>query len=563
MSKVVRSVKNVTKGYSSVQIKVRNATSNDPWGPTGTDMAEIAALTFNNPSDFYEIMDMLDKRLNDKGKNWRHVLKSLKVLDYCLHEGSELVVTWARKNIYIIKTLREFMYIDEDGKDVGQNVRTSAKELTSLILDEERLRSERSDRKLWKTRVHGIDEYAPQAISGPSGPSHRHGGRRSSQENDREQADLEEALRRSMMSEDAAMSRPTKQNDDETDPELRRAIQLSKEEADLRARQLEDANAASLFDDTPAPTQPQPTGYNQGYQQQPAVDWFGNPLQQQPQSTGYLNNQYAQPQQTGYQTGFPNGFQPSQPTGYDQFGQQPFLQQQNTIQPQQTAFQTNNPYGLQPSGDMFGAQSPQSQPTLQPGTNNPWATQSPQAAEPLMPLPTGSNNPFAQRTQQASPSPFQRTTTQPSLGTLFESQPTNQFNQPSQPNPITNYQPSPQPSFQQQQQKPTNPQHARLNALLASGEGQDTFGNTGDLRIPAQHTAPGTFVNSAGQGIDRLRAAQTGTNPFFSSQATGFGQQMPAQTGPASGYGGGFGQQNNNPFGARPVGQQSGSLIDL
>src|ERR1700753_1638875 len=66
-------------------------------------------------------MDMLDKRLNDKGKNWRHVLKSLKVLDYCLHEGSELVVTWARKNIYIIKTLREFQYVDEDGRDVGQN----------------------------------------------------------------------------------------------------------------------------------------------------------------------------------------------------------------------------------------------------------------------------------------------------------------------------------------------------------------------------------------------------------------------------------------------------------
>jgi epsin len=68
-------------------------------------------------------MDMLDKRLNDRGKNWRHVLKSLKVLDYCLHEGSELVVTWARKNIYIIKTLREFQHIDEDGRDVGQNGR--------------------------------------------------------------------------------------------------------------------------------------------------------------------------------------------------------------------------------------------------------------------------------------------------------------------------------------------------------------------------------------------------------------------------------------------------------
>ena len=66
-------------------------------------------------------MDMLDKRMNDKGKNWRHVLKSLKVLDYTLHEGSEMVVTWARKNIYIVKTLREFQYIDEDGRDVGQN----------------------------------------------------------------------------------------------------------------------------------------------------------------------------------------------------------------------------------------------------------------------------------------------------------------------------------------------------------------------------------------------------------------------------------------------------------
>jgi hypothetical protein len=70
--------------------------------------------------------------------------------------------------------------------------------------------------------------------------------------------------------------------------------------------------------------------------------------------------------------------------------------------------------------------------------------------------------------------------------------------------------------------------------------------------------------------MDRLRAAQTGTNPFFSQQATGFGQpqtgfgqQMPAQTGPAGGFGGGYGQQNNNAFGGRLVGQQSGSLIDL
>ena len=78
---------------------------------------------------------MLDKRLNDKGKNWRHVLKSLKVLDYCLHEGSELVVTWARKNIYIIKTLREFQYVDEEGRDVGQNgMRASRNRSTKQLM---------------------------------------------------------------------------------------------------------------------------------------------------------------------------------------------------------------------------------------------------------------------------------------------------------------------------------------------------------------------------------------------------------------------------------------------
>lgn len=71
-------------------------------------------------------MYMIDKRLNDKGKNWRHVLKALKVLDYCLHEGSEMVVTWARKNVFIIKTLREFQHIDDDGRDVGQNGRFPA-----------------------------------------------------------------------------------------------------------------------------------------------------------------------------------------------------------------------------------------------------------------------------------------------------------------------------------------------------------------------------------------------------------------------------------------------------
>ncbi|KAL9609695.1 MAG: hypothetical protein Q9167_005545 [Letrouitia subvulpina] len=595
MSSIIRSTKNITKGYSKVQIKVRNATSNDPWGPTGADMSEIAQLTFNGSNDFYEIMDMLDKRLNDKGKNWRHVLKSLKVLDYCLHEGSELVVTWARKNVYIIKTLREFQYVDDDGRDVGQNVRQSAKELTSLVLDEERLRTERSDRKTWKSRVTGIEEFAPRGYDGDVAQAQRRRAERRPQRADEEDAEYRLAIEASKYeAEEDKKRRDRNSVAGADDDDLAKAIKLSKEEEELRRKELEESNASSLFDDAPAPSsqQPQYTGYNQGYQQQGAVDWFGNPVdQQQPQNTGYLNNVYSQPtglqgQTTGFQNGFPqqqNNFDQAQIPHQQQQPQQPNYFPQQNIQPQQTAFNSlSNPYSQQqPQQNDFGQQFHQQQQQQQQqqfnppqaGTHNLWVSQQQQQPEALNPTPTGSNNPFASSYNR--PQPQKQISSPPSLNTLAEQKPVTQFN------PITSYQ-APQDPLPPQ--KDVNPQHARLNALLASGEGMDTFGNTGDLRIPAQHTAPGTFVNSAGQGLNRLHATQTGNNPFFNQQFTGVPQQqagqpgfggqqvqnpmMPAQTGPAgiNGFGGGgFGQTSNNPFGAQQrQGQpQSGSLIDL
>lgn len=465
-------------------------------------------------------------------------------------------------------------------------MRVSAKELTSLILDEERLRTERSDRKTWKSRVTGIDEFGPQGFGGgdSSTPPRRKPERRK-QGNDEEDAEFRLALEASKYEAEEDRKRRGQNAAPAQDDDLAKAIKLSKEEEELRRRELEESNAASLFDDNPAPSnqQPQYTGFNQGYQQQGAVDWFGNPVdqqaqQQQPQSTGYLNNAYAQP--TGFQpqqTGFQNGFQPQQ-TGFDQSHlqqQQPnYLQPQQTIQPQQTAFDNlNNPYAQQQNGfgNQFHQQQPQqqvSQPTA--GSHNPWATGQQSSYDSLKPMATGSNNPFA----SARPQVQQQQTSPPSLSSLAEQKTTTSFNNQSSYNPIANYQ---APQQTATQQKPMNPQHERLNALLASGEGMDTFGNTGDLRIPSQHTAPGTFVSNSGQGLNKLHASQTGNNPFFSQQFTGGPQQQhqggfgmaPAQTGPAgaNGFGGSpFGQPNNNPFGApqqRPGQPQGGSLIDL
>lgn len=123
-------------------MKVREATSNDPWGPSSTLMAEIADLTYNVVA-FSEIMQMIWKRTNDHGKNWRHVYKALLLLEYLIKTGSEKVAQQCKENIFSIQTLKDFQHLEE-GKDQGVHVREKAKQLVTLLKDDERLRAERA-----------------------------------------------------------------------------------------------------------------------------------------------------------------------------------------------------------------------------------------------------------------------------------------------------------------------------------------------------------------------------------------------------------------------------------
>lgn len=450
----------------------------------------------------------------------------------------------------------------------------AAKELTSLILDEERLRAERSDRKSWKSRVTGLEEFAPPQAEPSSARRPRE--RRPNAAGDEDDAEYRLALEASKYQEEEDRKKREGRNPDagEDDDDLAKAIKLSKEEDERRRRELEESNAASLFDDSPAQSaQPQPTGFNGGYQQGNQVDWFANPVDQnqmQNQQTGFMPNAYTgytQPQGTGFQTTFNTPFGP-QPTGMD-----PYNQQQNMqgFQPQPTGY---NPYAQQQQQQQqqqpMQMQSPVSEgPASQPGSNNPWATGNQAQQGGMKPTPTGSNNPFAQFNRSQSTQP-----TMSSLGALPEQKTLSTFNQPplQSHNSFPLAQPQQQPQQQQQQQpfnnyqqKELNEHESKLNSLLATGDGMDTYGNTGNLRIPAQHTAPGTFINSAGAGINRLNADQTGNNPFMRQQFTGmpamnYGGQQPMPTGPAAMNG-----QSNNPFGAQQPqqGQQNQDLIQF
>ncbi|XP_016321842.1 epsin-1-like isoform X4 [Sinocyclocheilus anshuiensis] len=213
-SSLRRQVKNIVHNYSEAEIKVREATSNDPWGPSSSLMSEIADLTYNVVA-FSEIMSMVWKRLNDHGKNWRHVYKAMTLMEYLIKTGSERVAQQCRENIYAVQTLKDFQYIDRDGKDQGVNVREKAKQLVTLLKDEERLREERIHALKTKEKM----AQTSSASSAPSAPA-LGGGLHSG-------ADAEQAW---------------PQSSGEEDLQLQLALAMSKEEAEQTSKDpLEDA----------------------------------------------------------------------------------------------------------------------------------------------------------------------------------------------------------------------------------------------------------------------------------------------------------------------------------
>jgi epsin len=166
------------------------------------------------------------------------------VLDYCLHAGSENVVLYFRDSLYQIKTLKEFQYIDEDGKDQGANVRQKAKDVTNLLQDPSRLREERKSRAHMRDRMNGgrgsEEGWNPDDLDNPrnSRPS-----RRKDTSKNKDDDELRKAIEESKRTAEADRAKQSEEND------LMAAIKLSEEEEAKRSKAVQDSNAKSLFDE--------------------------------------------------------------------------------------------------------------------------------------------------------------------------------------------------------------------------------------------------------------------------------------------------------------------------
>ncbi|XP_040280589.1 epsin-1 isoform X7 [Bufo bufo] len=244
-SSLRRQMKNIVHNYSEAEIKVREATSNDPWGPSSSLMSEIADLTYNVVA-FSEIMSMIWKRLNDHGKNWRHVYKAMTLMEYLIKTGSERVAQQCKENIYAIQTLKDFQYVDRDGKDQGVNVREKAKQLVSLLKDDERLKEERAHALKTKEKLAqtSTSSSASSAVNPPV-----EGEQAWPQSSGEEELQLQLAL--AMSKEEAEQEERIRRGDD---LRLQMAIEESRKEAPSKQEESSLMDLADVFSSPAAPT---------------------------------------------------------------------------------------------------------------------------------------------------------------------------------------------------------------------------------------------------------------------------------------------------------------------
>jgi len=77
--------------YTEVEAKVREATSDEAWGPHGSLMGEIAKFTFTY-EHYPEVMAMVWKRMFESRKNWRRIYKvSFSHLSFMLYNCCNVV----------------------------------------------------------------------------------------------------------------------------------------------------------------------------------------------------------------------------------------------------------------------------------------------------------------------------------------------------------------------------------------------------------------------------------------------------------------------------------------
>lgn len=325
-----------------------------------------------------------------------------------------------------------------DARDF-QLVRQKAKEITALLMDDDRLRAARKGRASMRDRMEGYSPPpGPPSASSSTRPRSRTTGSRPTRNED-------EDLRRAIEESKRMAEMEAGRHKDEDD--MARAIRMSEEEEAKRKAQLA-GNQNGLFDEQQR---------QQSQQNDQLIDFNSAPVQPQPtammpQFTGMPSQQFS-----SY-----NPFAAQQQAAQEEYMRMLEMQRQMEQQQQQAQYQ-------QMMQQQYQQQQQQQQFLM---------AQQTAAQQPLQPQPTafGSNNPFAAFSQPPQQPSFQQSTSpapqQPSVPELPRPS--------SQPPPT-----APAGQAFPKRKNENDERHAQLAAMLGSGgSGVDTYGNVGNLRVP-------------------------------------------------------------------------------
>ena len=146
---------------TELEKKIAEACSNKPWGASTTMLSELAQCTYDY-QDYPVVMSNVWRRINESGKNWRVVYKSLCLLEYLVRNGSERAVEDARDHMYQLRSLCDFHAPPEGGQDSGLNVREKSRAICELLDDRERLKEEREKARANRGKYGGVSSEKMQ-----------------------------------------------------------------------------------------------------------------------------------------------------------------------------------------------------------------------------------------------------------------------------------------------------------------------------------------------------------------------------------------------------------------
>jgi len=176
----IRKVKDLQ--YTDIEIKVRDATNNDPWGTKTALLQEIADAT-HNYEEYPRLFSMLWRRLTDIN-HVMHVQKALILIEYLLRNGADRFIRDAKQRSRDIQKLKKYKHYDQNSEDDAKDARIKAKRVFDLLTNDKLLQEARSQAekiKGMKITGSGIEGdryggYNGGGYSGGGGTSGRQGG---------------------------------------------------------------------------------------------------------------------------------------------------------------------------------------------------------------------------------------------------------------------------------------------------------------------------------------------------------------------------------------------------